>query len=580
SELLIAVAEKSGDWASVIKYKQALLLSRSDPFEKFAVLLEIGDIYKDKLQNTYGAVSAYKEALEVDPDAKVALLRLFELYLETDAVEDALYTLDRLANAEDNPSKRAVHYIRVAALYQEKLGDDAKAIGYLNQALDSDPERLEAFRAIDEILTNNKDWEAQAENYRLMVERINDGSNPELEFRLYMNLGEIYRSRLKEIDYAISAYSRATQVKPDEIKSHEILAQLYEFTGDQFDKAVEEHRAIVNTNPLDLETAPSLKAMRRLFLEMKEFDKAFMTASALVATGAADETESEFFQGNLEPGLPWFKGAVDQLRWESHLLAGQENSLLGHVLQVLYQGLGNELGVRELKELGLKKKSELDLDQKLLFANVYKAAAKALGPLPHKVYRDDRAIGMKLEMLSPPGLIVGADMLTGLGEREAAFLIGRQLSYLHPMHFLASVKNKTELKVFLAAVMKFCDPNTQVSTGADVVTELVRVIEKKMPQQMKNQMAKLVGDLIARNRVLDVDAILDEFFKSMERTALRAGTLVCGSIDTAMDILRGEDAGFSHMTQKERQEEVVRFGISEDHFILRRVLGVALETGD
>jgi len=579
SELLIAIAEKSGDWAGVIKYKQALVLSRDDPFDKFAVLLEIGDIYKERLENTYGAVSAYKEALDVDQDAKVALLRLLELYLDTNAIEDAMFTLERLANAEESPEKRALHYIRMAALYQEKMGDDARAIDHLNQALDADPDRLEAFRAIDEILTNNKDWAAQAQNYRLMVERIRDGGNPELEYRLYLNLGEIYRSRLKEIDYAISAYSRATQVKPEEIKSHEILAQLYEFTGDQFDKAVDEHRAIVNTDPFDANVALSTKAMRRLYLEMQEFDKAFITASALVGLGQSDETETEFFEGNLEPSLPWFKGTIDQLRWESHLLAGRENALLGHILQILYQGIGSELGTRELKELGLKKKNELDLDQKLLFANVYKAASKALGPLPHKVYRDDGSIGLKLEMLSPPGLIVGADMLTGHGEREVAFLIGRQLSFLHPMHFVAAVKNMTELKVFMAAVMKFCNPATQVSTGADVVTELVKVIDRRMPQQQKNQMAKLVSDLTARGELVDFGPLFDDFFVSMERTALRAGTLVCGSIDTALDILRSEEAGFSTMTQKERMQEVVRFGISEDHFVLRRALGIALEAG-
>ena len=580
SELLISIAERSGDWAAVVKYKQSLLQSRADPFEKFAVLLEIGDIYKDKLQNNYGAESSYKEALEVDPDATVALLRLFDMYLATDAIEDALYTLDRLANVEESPAKRALHYIRIAALYQEKMGDDTKAIDYLNRALDSDSDRLEAFRAIDEILTNNQDWEAQAENYRLMVERIKDGENPELEYRLYLNLGEIYRSRLKEMDYAISAYTKATQVKPDETKSHEILAQLYEFTGDQFDKAVDEHRAIVVMNPFDQQVAVSAKSMRRLLLEMKEFDKAFITASALVATGQADDSEVEFFEGNLEPGLPWFKGTIDQLRWESHLLAGQDNALLGHILQVLYQGVGPELGIRELKELGLKKKNELDLEQKLLFVNVYKAAARALGPLPHKIYRDDGSIGMKLEMLSPPGLIVGADMLTGHSEREVAFLVGRQLSYLHPMHFLASVKGRTELKVFMAAVMKFCNPETQVSTGADVVTELVRLIDKRMPQQQKNQMAKLVGDLTARNPDMEVGTLFDTFFVSMERTALRAGTLICGNLDTALDILRTEEAGFSGMNQKERMEEVIRFGISEDHFVLRRALGIALEAGE
>jgi len=578
SELAVTIAEKSGDWASVIKYKQALLQSQPDPFQKFAVLLEIGDIYKEKLENTYGAISTYKEALEVDQDAKAALLRLLDIYLEDDATEDALFMLDRLADTEESPEKKALNYIRIAALYQEKMADEAKAIEYLNMALDSDPNRLEAFRAIDEILTNNKDWETQAENYRKMVDRIKDGSNPDLEFRLYQNLGEIYRSRLKEIDYAISAYSKATQVKPDDVKSHEILAQLYEFTGDQLDKAVDAHRAIVSADPFDANAAASYKAMRRLYLEMKDLDKAFVTSSALVAAGYADEDELKFYEGNLDPSLPWFKGTLDQLRWESHLQSEVEYPLLGHILQSLYQGIGTELGPRDLKDLGLKKKNELDLGEKLLFVNVYKAVLKAIGGLKHKVYRDDGSIGMRIEFLPTPGLIVGADMLTGLGEREAAFMIGRQLAFLHPMHFLAAVKNLTELKVLLAAVLKFSNPKTQVSTGADVVTELVKIIEKRMPQQHQNKIAKLSADLLERHPDTDVGTMFNEFFIGVERTALRSGVLACGSVVTALDVLRSEDAGFSEMTQKERMKEVIRFGVSEDHFVLRRALGIAVET--
>lgn len=576
-DLQIAIAERREDWPAVIRYKQAQAQAKADPFERFSVLLECGDIYRERMGNIYGATAAYKEALEINPNAKVALLRLFDLYVSTGAIEDALYVLEQLAQAEDSPEKRARHYVRMGAIYREKLGDDARAIEYLNLALDADPDFLDAFRAIDEILTANKDWEAEAENYRRMLERLKGRNSPELEYRLYSALGEIYRSRLKRLDYAVSAFSMAAKIKPAERRVHEILAQLYEVSGDQLDKAIEEHRAIVGTAPLSPEVAPAYKAMRRLFLQMKDFDKAFMTASVLVALGQADPDEREFFEGNLEPGLPWFKGTIDPLRWESHLVAKNENTLLGRILQVMYQGVGSELGAKDLKDVGLKKKDEIDLELKLLFVNIYKAVSKALGPMPHKVYRDENPSGLKLEFLSPPALIVGSDMLTGHDEREVAFYIGRQLSYLHPMHFLAAVKNLTELKIFLAAALKFCKPETQISTGADIVLQLVRMIDRRMPQQQKNQLAKLVDEMSSRYPAMDFGQMYEEFFRGLEATALRSGVLVSGNVQTVLNILRTEDASFSGMAQRDRMEEVVRFTLSEDHFILRRALGVAVE---
>lgn len=577
--MLIAVAERGGDWSAVIRYRQALAESKADPFERFAIWLEIGDIYRAKMGNTYGAAAAYKEALEINPDARVALLRLFELYFENGQIEDALYTLDRLAAVEESPEKRAMHYMRIAALYREKLQDDSKAREYLNLALDADPDRLEAFRALDEILTAAKRWEDQADDYRRMLERIKDRGVPDLEFRLFSALGEIYRSRLKQLDYAIPAYAMAARLKPDDIRTHAILAQLYEMTGDQFEKAVEEHRAIVYSSPLSPEVAPSLKAMRRIFRDRQEFDKAFMTASALVALRHADDEEAEFFERDLEPSLPWFKGTIDPLRWESHLMSKAENPILGTILQVLHQGLGADLGARDLKDIGLKKKNEMDLDQKLLFANVYRAVSKALGALPHKVYRDDATIGMKVEFLVPPALVVGADMLTGREEREIAFLVGRQLSYLHPRHFLAAVKNLTELRVFMVAALKFARPETQVATGAEVVSELVRLIERRMPQAQKNQLSRLMSDLEAREPDMDFGRMFDEYFAAIERTAIRAGVLVCGNLDVALTIVGAEEVSFSGLPKKDRLEEVVRFGVSDDHFVLRRALGVAVEAG-
>ncbi len=577
--MLIAVAERSEDWSAVVRYRQALAESRADPFEKFAIWLEIGDIYRAKMGNAYGAAAAYKEALEINPDARVALLRLFELYFETGQIEDALYTLDRLAAVEESPEKRAMHYMRIAALYREKLQDDSKAREYLNLALDADPDRLEAFRALDEILTAAKRWEEQAEDYRRMLERIKDRGVPDLEFRLYSALGEVYRSRLKQLDYAIPAYAMAARLKPDDIRTHAILAQLYEMAGDQYEKAIEEHRAIVNSSPLSPEVAPSLKAMRRIFRDRQEFDKAFMTASALVALRRADDEETQFFERDLEPSLPWFKGTIDPLRWESHLMSKTENPVLGAILQVLHQGIGADLGARDLKDIGLKKKNEMDLDQKLLFTNVYRAVSKALGALPHKVYRDDATIGMKVEFLVPPALVVGADMLTGREEREIAFLVGRQLSYLHPRHFLAAVKNLTELKVFMVAALKFARPETQVATGAEVVSELVRLIERRMPQAHKNQLSRLMSDLEAREPDMDFGRMFDEYFAAIERTAIRAGVLVCGNLDVAMTIISAEEVSFSGLPKKERLEEVIRFGVSDDHFVLRRALGIAVEAG-
>ncbi len=575
-DLQIALAERRQDWPAVIRYKQARVDAHNDPYERFSVLLEVGDIYQERMNNTHGAMAAYREALNIEPGAKVALMRLYNLNLKNGEFHDAMSILKTMADAEDTNEGRARAYVQMAAIYQEKLGDDTAAIQALDDALDYDPDRLEAFRAIDEILTQKRDWDAQAQAYVRMINRLKGRGNPELEYRLQANLGEIYRSRLKDPHLAVEAFQAAAKIKPDEKKTYEILAQLYELKESDEDKAVEAHRQIVALGPISNDAATSYKAMRRLYMKMNQFDKAFVVSSIMRAMEIADGEEAKFYDDNLEPGIPWFTGTIEPARWESHLMAKDEDIVLGRTLQVIYQGIGPYLDIKELKDLGLRRKPDMDLDQKLVFVNIYKAANKALGPLPHKVYRDDNPTGMKVEYLAPPALIVGADMMSGHDEYELAFQIGRQLTYLHPMHFLAAVKNLTELKVIMAGVFKYCKPDMEFGAGAEMVNELVRTIDRKMNQQQKNQMSKLVDDFLRRHTE-SLDDVFRDYFRSMEITALRAGTLVSCNVPSVMNALRVEQSGFSRMERREKIEEVLRFAISEDHFVLRRALGIAID---
>ncbi|MBM4388572.1 MAG: tetratricopeptide repeat protein, partial [Deltaproteobacteria bacterium] len=180
-EQLLAEAEKRNDTQGVVKYRYELVKLKADPFEKFAILLETADIYKERLKNNHGAVAAIKEALRYNPTSKIALLKLFEIYFELGSTEDAIGILGRLAEAEESKEKRALHYLRIAAIYREQLKNDLKAAEFFNLVLDTDFEKLEAFRAIDEILTKLKDWEALARSYRAMIERIRGKGFNDLE---------------------------------------------------------------------------------------------------------------------------------------------------------------------------------------------------------------------------------------------------------------------------------------------------------------------------------------------------------------------------------------------------------------
>src|SRR5262249_60421994 len=142
-----------------------------------------------------------------------------------------------------------------AQLYRDKENDLGRAVELFNEALDLNPQFLEAFERINKILTAQKDWKQLERAFRKMLRRLStaNAGNPDLEFNLWHNLGLIYRDRLGDVSSAIEAFKMATRFKPDEPVERQILAELYE-TTDQLEAAVGEHSAVLQKDPLRVDT--------------------------------------------------------------------------------------------------------------------------------------------------------------------------------------------------------------------------------------------------------------------------------------------------------------------------------------
>ena len=135
---------------------------KHNPVEQLALQLEIGDVYREKLQDLDGAVGAYEEALNIEPGSKAALGKLLQIHLVQRKFNDAIHILQQLVDkAEDNASK-ANHAFMLALIYKDELNDIEQAVFYLNETLDADHSRLEAFRTLDELLTSQHAWKRKS----------------------------------------------------------------------------------------------------------------------------------------------------------------------------------------------------------------------------------------------------------------------------------------------------------------------------------------------------------------------------------------------------------------------------------
>lgn len=565
---LIQIARDNEMWSDLVRYQQEIVSLKADSIEKLALQLEIGDIYKEKLGDINGAVSAWRDALDTQPNSKAALVKLLEVFLQRRDFTEAIDTLQQLLEGEDDPQTKANYSFMLAAVYRDELNDEDQAAHYLDQTLDFDPNRLEAFRALDELWTRKKAWKEEERAYRRMLERIANRGMHDLEYKLYRGLGEIYRTRLKDYEYAASAFQLAAERKPNDTAVYEILAELHEVSSGSKERAIAAHRHLILLEPD--KRIGSYRALFRLQRELDDLDSAWCTAGVIAALAPADDEFQRFYREYAEPKMANARRPLDSKLWQTNLFADSGDVLIGQIFQILYEALGNELRATTLKDLDLKKKDQMSLDDGTMFANVLVKITKALGVTEPKIYVSPRQLGIRIENLSPPAIVIGADMLKGRNEVELAFLIGKCLTYFLPVHIMAAIYTRPELKTLFVAAMKVALPKMNLPDSPEV-TALATEISRNLSPGRREQLTELL------ERASKTDVNLSQWLNNVELTGNHAGMLMCNDVGAALAALKSGIFSLAKLPVKDQAKDLVVFVVSPEYQELRQALGIQIE---
>jgi tetratricopeptide (TPR) repeat protein len=581
---IVEVLEAHGDWEEAIEYKERQVALLDDPLERFTVQMGIGDIWMEQLHDPQRAGAAYERALEFGRFSKGPILQLIQLHAREKNFTQAIRWLNELIDAEEDAGKKAHYAMSVAVMYRDEIGDNEEAVRHFNLVLDYDLEKLEAFRAVDELVTRMKDWKLLEQNYRRMIQRVQQAGaafekGPALLFTLYKNLGEIYRSRLKNNEYALSAFELASQTRPNDESIREILVGLYEVTADHLDKAVEQHRYLITNHPDRFE---SYHRIFRVFKKMGQGDRAWCVAGLLCALDKAEPEERKFYDAFVEPVPADPRRGLDQKLWLRWIMATQEYPTLGQTFALLYQTMGETAVFKSLKELGLKKKDKDDLTQPTLINTTMKSASQLLGiPLP-EVYLGRQ--GLEVLPTMPPALAVGPDMQVGQSEKELAFRVGKRLTYFHPWRIMAALYDHAQLDMIYMAALKLVDPSFDLAARSDLpaetqqqiaqsVADIHQDLERKATQQMRNQLAQVLNDFLSKHKAPKIG----RWHREVELTSNHAGLFLCGDIELVGKILSKEVSGASKLSRGDKLKDLVEYVLSDRYAEMRKQMGVEID---
>ena len=574
-DALVEVYSKNNDWKQVAAYKRQILDSVYESEERLTLLVEIGDVWADKEKNWAKAIDALEEAQDIKPNDHILLHKLLQLYQQAGDWQKMVDCLQRISDLETRAEYRARYVFTQAQLYRDKLKDTERAVELFNDSLDLNPSYLEAFERINKILTQEKNWKQLERSYRKMIHRVAGKGNVDLEHQLWHQLGLIYRDRMSQLAESIDAFKMAAATKPDSLVERQILAELYENT-EQWDDAIVETRAVLESDPLKVET---YRTLYRLFLYKRSYDEAWCVAAAMSFLGEANDEEKQFYADYKTEGMLAVRGRISEDLWMRHVLHPDANNHLSQIFKMIVPAALNAKSV-ELKSAG--KLTSLDPRFKqdpatstVTFAKTFGWAAQVLGiPVPELYVRSDVAGSIMAVAAMPPASVAGQTVLSGFLPQELAFICAKHLASYRPESYIKNLfQTQSELTMMFFAGVMLAAPNTPLP--AEIVNN-VKVSAQALRRYMQPVEFEHLAAAVKRWMADGSTAHIKRWMQGIEVTSARAGLLACGDLDIAKRIIAAEPSLPGDLTPAEKMKELLLFSISEDYMALRRALGVTI----
>ncbi|HEX6239251.1 MAG TPA: tetratricopeptide repeat protein [Polyangiales bacterium] len=566
---VIDIHAGDGSWDQVIHYKKELL-NNAPASDRLTLLTEIADLWKDRLNNKHKAIESLAEALALEPKNHVLLHKLLALYQETKQWKEAVEIIDRVADLDPRPLARAKYAYTVGVILRDELKDVENALARFNTSLDLDVTQLKPFEAINKLLTQLKDWKGLERAFRKMLHRLMASPNPdkELQFNLWHNLGVIYRDRLKQMDAAAQAFKLASELRPEDLTEHQILAELYAKLPNKSTEAVQELEYLIKQDPLG---SDAYHTLYKLYFDNREYDKAWCVARTLAFLKKADKDQANFHeQYKVASGNP--NSRLTAQHWMLDLYHPDQDREVSMVFRALCGPLfESRYGTVTDKVAGLAKLKPVDFAKET--ASVAQAFALSLQVLspdvrPRLFLRSEMPYGLQSVLAQQPATQCGMLLLRGYKPKDLQFITAHHLAYHRAEHYIRKIlPSAQELREALIIAMR------AIGEGTPEAESVWAVLRQKMQPTQLEEITKACKVFAKRGMRTDIK----RFIQTVELTACRAGFLVANDLESSVAMLgQLESAGPDDLSPNEKARELVLFSISQEYFRLREAIGITL----
>ena len=214
------------EWDDLIEIYETK--TRVEPERGSELTLMIGDVLQQRLGRTDDAIQRYEDVFTYDPSNAGALERLEALYGEREDWEQLVEVYERSYDAATTDEERVKLCQNIALLHESVFENGEAAADWHHRILQLKPGDADAIASLTTIYTASAQWE---DLVSLLETKREVSTTPEARAAALVEMAEVYRDQVGDLDNAISAYSRVLDETAGHRGSLDALEALYEETA-------------------------------------------------------------------------------------------------------------------------------------------------------------------------------------------------------------------------------------------------------------------------------------------------------------------------------------------------------------
>ena len=576
------VALERGEKAGARGYLERLVESTRDRDARAALLEQLGDLYQDagesqRARESYeSAVKLYDKPTEAQVPVLEKALALQRAASDTEA---ASHTSNLLIQLVQDPKERASRR-REAATMIAAQGEGEEALELLEAAFTDNPQDDTILASLCDLLARQGKVKQVGKRLSEALPRlappVDTAPARQLRASLWQRLGEAKRK--KDPQSAILAFEQAVALDPDRVTARIALADLYGPEVEFADRALDNLRRLVATDPTRVD---SVRALADACAARGLVDPACCAYELCDVLGGGDEVTSAYLKNHPTPSLkPEDAYPAALTDDDRHLLAGAEARVMAEVFTLLWEGTPHLLNER-LEDLEVSAEDKVSPMSELDAAKIYGHVAKALGNKKTALYIKRHADLPQMEIVvqTPPALVFGAEILAAPPGR-VRFEIARGLELTRAEYILAAGLRPKQFTELFGNVLRAFHPRhaKRRAPSQDGTGEIAGNLRKNVPYKVSKRLVEVFQEMGSTSW----SSV--RWRKVVAETGNQTGLLLSGDLQAAVrSILRAgkldadaEPRELARLAASyEPLRELLRFAVSETYFRLRERLGTA-----